>query len=144
MQYWKSSVSATTIGSQSFHPYYDHKNFIGDQWLFAEVVQATPPTVRYYVNAPDNWSFSDKERANSHFNLLNLGVRFSVLAASELSSLRALLIDYVAPAGADAIKSTFIHGPLSEYKTHVNSWKSAMFQTLSNSEWYCKEGFSLI
>ena len=139
----KLSTTAVAIGEQSLHPYYDHSTFISDQWLFAEIIQSVPPSVRYFVQAPANWPIEDQDRVSSHFQLLKLGPRFSVLAANELASLRPLLIEFIAPLGEMAIKEHLNSRSLSESTTHKNSWKTAMFQALMNDAWYCETGYSL-
>lgn len=137
----KSSALATTKGSQLLHPYYDHGGYINCQWLFAEVCQTRPVTVQYYVNPDRFWGRTFGERVNAHFLSFNLRDRFSIEASNELASLKGLLEDYSGSLNANGIKNQLRRTFLSEYQIHANSWKTALYQALMQSSWYCGGGY---
>ena len=124
---------------QSMHPYYDHKYFNSEQWLFAEVEESYPVVIKYYVNPPQHWSGIAKKRVKAHFDSFELSRRFSVQAANELSSITPRLFSVIS-SGEGAIKSFLNEFADIEFKNNKNSWKTAMYQALFLNDWYCVEG----
>jgi 5-methylcytosine-specific restriction endonuclease McrA len=137
----KSTAIATTAEEQSLHPYFDHQNFIDDQWLYAEVRQTKPATIYFFVKAPDNWDHIPKIRVQSHFNAFNLALRYSLEAANEMVSLRDTLVSYSKLLGSNGSKINLEIEAKSCANQHINYWKTAMLQALASSEWYCNGGF---
>ncbi len=134
----KSNDFATSKNKQPMHPYYDSHNFTTEQWLFAKVQEAVPVSVQYYVDPPDSWTDTDKERVQAHFKDFELSLRFSIQAGVELST----------PAVPSYIKgdSLMIKRHLQEkfdqeFNLHKNSWKTALYYALINSDWYCNGGY---
>lgn len=137
----KRTGFATVAGEQTLHPYYDHGNYVADQWMYAEIVQTIPISIRYYVNPPENWSAIARQRVITHFESFGLAIRYSVEAANELAELNPLLrsrTDYTAPV---SIRAYLQDKARVSSDLYLNSWKSAMYQALANSDWYCSEGF---
>lgn len=138
----KTAGIATTAGEQCLHPYFDRNHFINEQWLYAEVIETEPVTIKFFVNAPANWPVIDKQRVLSHFTDFKLARRFAVQAANEIATLNGeLQYDYPesgeAGVRSELVKKAFVAGNL-----HKNSWKTAMYQALAVNNWYCNGGFS--
>lgn len=137
----KSAEIATSKNEQCLHPYFDQGHFINEQWLFAEVIQTIPATIRYFVQAPKNWTESDQARVQSHFDDFKLAKRFSIQAGDEISNLRGELdIDFQInqQVGVEqALQKKYAGASLQ----HKNSWRTAMYQALAASNWYCSGGF---
>lgn len=136
----KLDTVATTAGQQPIHPYYDHGHYISEQWLYAEVRETSPPTARYYVAPPAQWDDISKERIASHFSGFHLQRRFSVQATSELATLRQTLSMFCPSENSRRAR-------LAEYAAvhrslHANCWKTALYQALANSSWYCRDGYA--
>jgi hypothetical protein len=137
----KSAGIAITKEQQSIHPYFDQAHFINDQWLFARVIETSPATIRYYAQPPTNWSADDQARITNHFDGFKLAQRFCVQAGDELSNLRGELeIDFQINQ-QDGVKLALTKKLAGTRLQHTNSWKTAMYQTLANSNWYCSGGF---
>lgn len=137
----KRSSLALSLEDQPIHPYYDRGVYVSDQWLCGEVVKTSPPSVRYYVSPPEGWIEHDRVRVKSHLDAFNLAARYSVQAAEELTSIRQMLIDYVADGNPDSIRDHLLRNESVERKIHPNSWKTAMYQALAKSEWYLNGGY---
>lgn len=137
----KSAAIATTAEDQCLHPYFDQDYFIAEQWLFAEVIQTSPAFIRFYVNPPQHWDHVSKERVKSHFQDFNLAARFSLEATNELANLQDTLSQYMKLSGAVAVQQQLIIVKNSHEGLHQNSWQTAMYQALSDSEWFCDDGF---
>lgn len=125
----KHTKLADTAEKQVIHPYYDHQYFISEQWLFAEVEETNPVSIRFYVKPPENWTDILKQRAETHFNDFNLSKRFSVESAEELSIL-ANRFNCLSMSDSD-IGRHLDDTATTEFKSHRNSWKTAMYQALA-------------
>ena len=136
----KRDTIAETAGQQPLHPYYDHAHYISDQWLFAEVQQTSPATIRYYVNPPEAWDPISKERVESHFKGFNLSKKYSVQATSELSPIRYSLAHFCQDEVSRKIRLR--EHATTHFNLQKNSWQTAFYQALSNSDWYCHSGFN--
>lgn len=134
----KSTSYAVVNEEQTLHPYYD--NYTTEQWLFAEVKETSPVSVRFYVDAPDIWDDNDKKRVESHFSEYQLGKRFSIEASNELANIKEELTLY--PLDKDKIKNELNIKSTSFRRRYLNSWESALYQALSESEWYCNGGYN--
>jgi hypothetical protein len=137
----KHANIAASEEQQSLHPYFDHGQFINEQWLFAEVVQSTPVTIRYYVKAPAHWTDISRSRVETHFRSFDLSKRYSVEASDHLTYLRNTLQTYLQISGPAAVKQHLSIESQSYSQKHRNSWQTAMFQALAESNWYCNGGF---
>ena len=139
----KLATFATSYGEQSLHPYFDHGIFVNEQWLSASVMHTTPASISFFVSAPTSWAPGDQARAESHFLSLRLGERFAVLAASELTSINAMLKSYISGLGSNAVREYLNACAIAEFGLHRNSWKTAMLFALAADDWYCQGGFRL-
>ncbi len=133
----KLASYATTQNSQTLHPYYD--DFTRDQWLYARVLQTSPVSIEFYVNPPATWSQVAKDRVQSHFDNYQLGERFSIQAANDLADLHAEFILFnSSPADIQCELNKKFIVYFHQYK---NSWETAMYQALSQNQWYCNGGY---
>ncbi|KAB7661757.1 HNH endonuclease [Plesiomonas shigelloides] len=136
----KNEGVAGNIQEQIIHPYYDYKLF-NEQWLFAEVNNTRPVSLTFFTNPPSHWEQTDIERVNSHFKDFKLAKRFSVQVANEISILRYEL-EYDFNVSQEAgVKQALTKKYLACAKNHKNWWKTAMYQALASSIWYCDGGF---
>jgi hypothetical protein len=137
----KKSEIALTAEQQPLHPYFDNARFISEQWLFAQVWETSPVSIRFYVDPPQHWDDISKQRVRTHFQNFNLANRFSIEVGPVFSSLRDLILNYFSGRDRDAVKQ-FLHAQAqSEYSNHCNSWKTATYQALAENEWYCGGGY---
>ncbi len=137
----KSVTFALSKESQTLHPYYDHGCYITSQWLFATVQQTTPLSISYYVDPVLLWVSIYGNRVNAHFLSFNLHDRFAIEASNELAIIKDLLITHLNSLDRNGIKKHLKSMFLSEYSVNVNSWRTAMYQALMESTWYCDGGF---
>lgn len=133
----KGNTIATKGGEQPLHPYYDHNEIAGDQWLYATVKTGSPAVVSYYVKPPKKWSKISQQRVIAHFKEYELASRYSIQAADQLSSISPLFIR----STKKDIQSTLKEMMDVEINKHINSWKTAFFQVLYQSDWYCSKGY---
>ncbi|HIP49220.1 MAG TPA: hypothetical protein EYG92_09690 [Lutibacter sp.] len=134
----KSTSYATTKEGQTLHPYYD--DFTDEQWLFAKVLKTSPVSIKFFINTPNNWDDISKSRVDVHFIDYDLGKRFSIESINELAKLNSSFRLF--PLKKRLIKKQLNKQALTMKKIHLNSWESALYQALSESDWYCNGGFN--
>jgi hypothetical protein len=132
------SASALTQADQILHPYFEEATVESECWLFAEVIQSAPATVRYFVKPPDLWSCKLKQRIARHFDDFDLGKRFAVEAGTDLAGLALSLSDQ---ATINAKRDHLACVSMTEHKLYKNSWKAALYSALASSEWYLSGGY---
>lgn len=126
-------------GEQTFHPYYD--DVTTEQWLFAEVIEGEEAILRFYVEAPEEWEDSQKARAQTHFTTFGLGDLYASQAGAVLSDIRYQLEGLYEKAGVDAVREHLSESASSRYDNHINSWQTALYQAMRDSDWFCEGGF---
>ena len=133
----KGSSFTNVKEKQALHPYYD--DFTDEQWLFAEVKETSPVSVSFKVNAPTNWDDISKARVEAHFIEYDLKNRFAVEATNELAKLNNSFTLYPLKK---RLRKKHLQKEFLKFKNlHLNSWESALYQALSESDWYCREGY---
>lgn len=136
----KNEDVAGAIQEQIIHPYYDHELF-DEQWLFAIVNETKPASLTFYTAPPAHWGRNNVDRVFSHFKDFKLAKRFSVQVADEISILRhELEYDFEISQG-NGVKQTLRKKHSSCERVYINWWKTAMYQALARSDWYCNGGF---
>lgn len=133
---------ANTANEQTLHPYFD--DIEQERWLYAEVIEMRPAAIRFYVKPPVQWGVTTHERIRTHFTTFGLASLYATHAAIEISNIRFSLqrlaqgIDYTQ-------KISFHLKEKAESCMHarLNSWQSASYDAMANSDWFCSEGFML-
>jgi hypothetical protein len=138
----KLDSSPRTAGEQTFHPYFD--DFGQDAWLHAEVVEQSPPMIRFSVRPPGGWPVLWGVRARHHFQTFQLGKLYTVQAGQELVNMRHHLMKLLEKAGADEVRAHVREQAASREAANPNSWQTAMYKALSANEWFCREGLAHI
>lgn len=138
----KREAYPATAGDQSFHPYFDDAET--DRWLYANVNLDQGVSLAFFVDAPEEWAAVMVERAQFHFSKFKLSSLFGIFAATELSSVKYRLQKVYLNAGADGVKGDLILEAESARTAHLNSWKTAMYEALSQNDGFCDGGFRSI
>ncbi len=133
----KSTSYATTQNSQTLHPYYD--DYTNEQWLYARVLHTSPVSIKFYVNAPVNWCQLDKDIVQSHFDSYELADRFSIESSNTLADLREEFILY--SSTPNVIQQELQKKAITYESRYKNSWETAMYQAVYQSQWYCNGGY---
>lgn len=129
---------ARTKEGQTLHPYYD--NFTNEKWLFARVEQTSPVSISFFIDAPNEWNPIDKLRVKTHFIEYNLGKRFSIESSNELANLKEeFTLFSLEPE--DRRKELNKKATIAQ-RRYLNSWESALYQALAESDWYCSGGYN--
>lgn len=131
---------ATTVQTQTLHPYFDDVE--NDCWLSARVEEVSPPSVEFLVVPPDHWDGVLAARIRAHFDIFDLGKLYRAHAASELASIEHRVATLHAQAGSAAVRLHLMSEAESRSVAHRNSWQTAMYWALTTSDWYCDVGFN--
>ncbi|KPW35163.1 hypothetical protein ALO87_100719 [Pseudomonas syringae pv. apii] len=129
---------AVTEANQQSHLYFECVRFEKEPWVFAELVETTPPTIRYFAEPPGEWPDPLKLRAKNHFKNLDLARRFGIEAAAELSGMIEVLDDLET---CEDRKDHLKRFASSERKNRANHWKAPMYEALSESQWFQSGGY---
>lgn len=139
----KGQAYATVEDDQAIHPYVDKDIFYQEQWVYAEYIDEDDGAVVYFVQCPAAWSQEEKNRAENHFNSLDLANRYSLEAGKHLSEVidqKNAFVDVILgfnpQATSQAIKDAFVIAnlqPVINSGQFSNHWKKVMYQCLANS-----------
>lgn len=134
----RDSVPATPQDVM-LHPYFD--DIERDRWLYAEVVQTQPASVRFFVEPSDGWDDTTAARVRRHFDRLKLGQLYSAQAGQELTNIRHYLTGVLLTAGAMGVRDHLLEQAESRRQAFTNSWQTAAYEAFSGSAWFCAGGF---
>jgi hypothetical protein len=135
----KGNRSPTTSEDQLLNAYYD--DVTADCWLYAEIVEGSPPAARFFVDAPDDWEDGIATRVRNHFNALHLAKLYASQAGRQFQNMRGSLGEIMDAAGVDAVRADLERRFRSCRDVMVNSWEGALYQAAAASDWYCNNGF---
>lgn len=138
----KLSVVPKTTEEQTLHPYYDDAT--SEQWLFSEVLEDTPVSIRFFVKDVDDWSDVLNARIKAHFNIYGLGSLYTSQAGTELANIRSQLNNILVKSNAENVREHLLESFKSRNNNHRNSWQTAMYKAMADNEWFCNGGFNAI
>lgn len=138
----KLDVAPTGAGDTVLHPYFDEAN--DQQWLIARVVQTMPAALTFHVIGVDEWDDVLNARIVHQFDLLGLAGLYSSQAARETTDIRQNLQRHFDYGGAAAVRAELECQWESRQANRVNSWQTATYEALAESDWFCDGGFAEI
>lgn len=128
------------MATQVLHPYFDDQKFFSEQWVFARVVEVSPPVLEFFVQAPENWNDVERQRVEAHFQEYKLAEKFGIEAASDIpetiQSRRTSLRKF-----SPGEFSGYLLEKSQTLELPINNWRRVMFLALSNSDWFCSQEF---
>lgn len=127
---------ANTYENGTLHPYFDI--YLGTRFLYAKVMETTPPVIQFYVDPPREWEESLKTRIYNNFDFFGLNDLYSVHAAEEITG-QTDVWDELSP---DELKTTLLKQARSREKKNPNAWQVAMYDGLAQSDWFCGGGYN--
>jgi HNH endonuclease len=121
------------------HPYYD--NVERDRWLWARVLETSPPVVEFAAQPPPCWPSGLADRVQRHFAAFGLGPLYSMQAARLISGIRALLDPLLREGGTTAVRDHLRQNEESWQQAALNGWQAACYGAMAGSIWFCAGGF---
>jgi hypothetical protein len=138
----KLAKFAQSAEEQTLHPYFDDLG--NERWLVVDVQETAPPSIAYRVRPPAGWTPVLTARVQNHFKMMGLAELYAAQAASELADISFNLGELAKTAGPASVR-THLHGEFaSRHARDANSWKTALYDGLWASDWFCTHGHSLI
>lgn len=123
---------------EPIHPYFD--DYESERWLYADVIQDNPVSLRYFVRPPIAWDDIRTKRITNHLKNLKLARLYSVQAATELGDMKHLFQKLFHTAGPSAVSNHLQDCAVSCEIQHKNYWKTAMYHALAECTWFHTEG----
>lgn len=134
----KTDIVPQNSDEQALNPYFDDVD--DGLWLQARVVEKHPPTLEFYVASPEGWNVTKIKRVCYHFEVLALASLYAANAAAELMGISGYLKNLFQSKGNSGVRYHLSEMAESHAIAHINSWKTAMYKALADSDWYCNEG----
>lgn len=135
----KSDARPISAEYETIHPYFD--DIESDLWLHARVIEESPTGIQFFVKAPENWNDVKSKRVKHHFKTFKLSSLYTSLAADEISGILYYLTQLFSKTGCQGVKDHLSEVATSREKVYLNSWQTAMYKALADSDWYCSGGF---
>lgn len=127
---------------QTLHPYFDELG--NDRWLVVEVQASLPPTISFSIRPAVGWSEVLTARVCHHFRVMGIGELYAAQAASEMADISYSLEEVGSAAGPDGVFAHLDAQFRSRCARDTNSWKTALYEGLRDSNWFCAEGYKRI
>lgn len=121
------------------HPYYD--NVEGEKWLVASVLN--PLAIVFSVQCPAIWPQVLRDRVKHHFDELGLAETFGSNAADQLIVLKDRLEPLLQVGGVGEVENYLLGEAAAFRSAHLNSWQTAMYESLAADPWYLGGGFRI-
>ena len=132
----KGSNYAMSVDLQTLHPYYD-SDILSERLVFAKILEQDPMSIKFYVKHTDKIC---ENRAKTHFQVYELPKRFAVEAVERINGLNIKFI-MNSNITINDIKQELCAEFKASEKINCNSWQTAMYEALYQSDWYCQEGY---
>lgn len=138
----KLAKFAQTAEEQTLHPYFDDLGT--ERWLVVDVQESAPLSIGYRVRPPSGWTPVLTSRVQHHLKVMGLRELYAAQAASEIADI-SFNLGELANAGGPALVRTHLHGEfVSRHARDPNSWKTALYEGLWRSDWFCDQGHFLV
>ena len=131
----KGNKYATSVDLQTLHPYYDG-DILSKRLVFAEILEQNPMSIIFYIKHTDKIC---ENRVKTHFQVYELPKRFAVEAVGRINGLNIKFM--MNNITANDIKQELYAEFKASEKISLNSWQTAMYEALYQSDWYCQEGY---
>ena len=136
----KNDKTFSNSSEETIHPYFD--DIENEDWLYAKIIENEEVIIIFEVRKPLTWSNLIYERVENHFIEFNLNKLYSTHAAVEFSGVRHRLINTYKRAGSEGLKEHLVECYESYKMVHINSWQTAMYRALCESDWFCYQWVS--
>jgi 5-methylcytosine-specific restriction endonuclease McrA len=135
----KSEDIPANSEQETLHPYYDDVEDIS--WVKAKLTETIPVVVEFYVDPPDDCNEVLKKRLKYHFNTFKLATLYSSHAAEELASIEFIAKRIFEDSGSDELRRFLRDTADSRKQVSKNSWQTAFYTCLYESEWFYQNRF---
>lgn len=138
----KLAKVASTEEQQTLHPYFDRLG--SSRWLVVKIIEVSPPGVVFTIQKPVEWTDTLMTRVSRHFQTMGLSALYSAQAAGEIADIAASLVKVGSGSGAAGVWDFLNEAFQTRNSNDPNSWKTALYAGLRDSQWFCTEGYQRI
>lgn len=139
---FKHTSFPNNVSTQFLHPYYD--DYSEHRWIKAVVEIDDSPVVSYFVDSEGAVGPDEEIRLRNHFSRLRLGRLYGSNAGEQLTiDKRNLELNYEAD-GEEGVRAFLAEELVKYQRINENSWQTAYYQSLLDSDWFLNEGLFLI
>lgn len=135
----KGDSLAKNASEKWLNAYYD--DVTADRWLYANIVEGSPPIALFFVAPPDYWDGATAARVKTQFKKLDLNKLYASQSARQFQNSRHALKEIYESDGPNAVRKDLVRRYMSCQKNMINSWEGALYQAASSSDWFCTGGF---
>lgn len=135
----KGNLVLGSVKEQLLNAYYDDVE--NERWLYAEIVEGSPPGAKFYVETPEEMDDVIAYRIANHFGSLELAKLYASQAGRQLQNMKGALTEIYDAAGTAAVRQDLERRAASFTAISLNSWEGALLEAAASSDWYCDEGF---
>lgn len=135
----KSEEIPSNSEQETLHPYYDDVESFS--WVKAKLKESIPVIIEFYVDPPKNCDGVLKERLKHHFSTFELAALYSSHAAEELANIEYIARKIFEDSGSDELEQFLKDTAESRKQVNMNSWQTALYTCLHESEWFCQNRF---
>lgn len=127
---------------QTLHPYFDDLG--SERWLVVDVGEYSPPSLVFRIRPSPAWSADLAARVLGHFELMGLDELYAAQAASEVADISYALREVGEAGGPQSVRDHLSREFRSRHARDPNSWQTALYEGLSESQWFCNQGYQTI
>lgn len=142
-----------SAAKQMFHPYCEG---VSSRWLHAEVIEGEPTAIRFEARPCPDLDQVTRDRVKNQFKELGLALMYSAVSARDIveakSGLTGKLANSLTNSSNERTTKYFGNGVVKDllsetaniaFSADPNSRRGAVYQALSESDWFCNEGYLL-
>lgn len=123
------------------HPYFDDVE--NQQWLYADIIEENTAAIIFRVAPIEHWPNALNARLINQFDYLRLGQLYASQAARLIADIQYNMCRLYKSGGANAVREELTYQWQSRQNHKLNSWQTAAYEALKNSDWFCENGFLL-
>lgn len=125
---------------ETIHPYFD--DIENEPWLYARIIEEEEIAIIFEVKKPDPWTDVLYARVKNHFKLFKLNALYSAHAVETLRYNLGLFVNIYNKTGPTGVTEHLEECYESSKRVYLNSWQTATYRALYESQWFCEEWIS--
>ncbi|MDP2906667.1 MAG: hypothetical protein Q8O03_01895, partial [Nanoarchaeota archaeon] len=111
-------------------------------WIKARLIEDEPISIIYFADPPECWEAILADRIIYHFEIFKLIELYGSHAAEEISNIELISRAIFRSTGKQGLKEYLELNVESHRRNRNNSWQTALYRCLSESEFYCNQRFN--
>src|SRR5690554_4486978 len=135
----KTNSIPTNSGEQTLHPYFD--NIEEFNWLECKIENLPKIVFKFKPKEIFEEGNINNERISNHFIFYNLNDLYKSNASSEFANIKRQITKIFNNKGAEELKEFLLEAYLSRKESDINSWQTAFYKALYESDEFVNGGF---